>query len=195
MPASIIVAIWGRETGFGGAALPYDAVSAIATQAFMGRRPDEFRPQLIGALKIIQLGHATRAEMRSSWAGAMGHTQFLPGDFEDYAVDFDGDGRRDIWNSVTDALASAGNSLHSQGWDGNQPWAYEVELPKTFDCTQAGPGPGAADPGVDRSRRAAGARAPLPGSAARRLDVPRPAGRDERAGFPRDHQFLGVEAL
>jgi len=139
VPASIIVAIWGRETGFGGAALPYDAVSAIATQAFMGRRQDEFRPQLIGALKIIQLGHATRAEMRSSWAGAMGHTQFLPGDFEDYAVDFDGDGRRDIWNSVPDALASAGNSLHSQGWDGNQPWAYEIDLPKGFDCTLQGP--------------------------------------------------------
>ncbi|HUW73611.1 MAG TPA: lytic murein transglycosylase [Methyloceanibacter sp.] len=139
VPASIIVAIWGRETGFGGAALPYDAVSAIATQAFMGRRQDEFRPQLIGALKIIELGHATRAEMKSSWAGAMGHTQFLPGDFESYGVDFDGDGRRDIWNSVPDALASAGNSLHSQGWDGDQPWAYEIDLPKGFDCTLQGP--------------------------------------------------------
>jgi lytic murein transglycosylase len=138
-PASIVVAIWGRETGFGGAKLPYDAVSAIATQAFMGRRQDEFRPQLIGALKILELGQATRAEMTSSWAGAMGHTQFLPGDFEDYAVDFDGDGRRDIWKSVPDALASAGNSLHSQGWDGNQPWAYEIDLPKGFDCTLQGP--------------------------------------------------------
>jgi lytic murein transglycosylase len=139
VPASIIIAVWGRETGFGAAALPYDAVSAIATQAFMGRRQEEFRPQLIGALKIIELGNATRAEMKSSWAGAMGHTQFLPGDFESYAVDFDGDGRRDIWNSVPDALASAGNSLHSQGWDGNQPWAYEIDLPKGFDCTLQGP--------------------------------------------------------
>ncbi len=139
VPASIVVAIWGRETGFGGAKLPYDAVTAIATQAFMGRRQAEFRPQLIGALKILELGQATRAEMTSSWAGAMGHTQFLPGDFEDYAVDFDGDGRRDIWKSVPDALASAGNSLHSQGWDGNQPWAYEIDLPKGFDCTLQGP--------------------------------------------------------
>lgn len=139
VPASIIVAIWGRETGFGQAALPYDAVTAIATQAFMGRRADEFRPQLIGALKILELGHATRGEMKSSWAGAMGHTQFLPGDFESYAVDFDGDGRRDIWNSIPDALASAGNSLSSQGWDGNQPWAYEVDVPKGFDCTLQGP--------------------------------------------------------
>jgi lytic murein transglycosylase len=139
VPASVVVAIWGRETGFGAAALPYDAISAIATQAFMGRRPDEFRPQLILALKMLEEGRATRAEMKSSWAGAMGYTQFLPSDFEKYAVDFDGDGRRDIWNSVPDALASAGNSLHSQGWDGAQPWGYEVTLPKGFDCTLQGP--------------------------------------------------------
>lgn len=139
VPASIIVSIWGRETGFGRAALPHDALSAIAAQAFMGRRQDEFRPQVIAALKIIEEGHATRAEMKGSWAGAMGHTQFLPSDFEAYAVDFDGDGRRNIWASIPDSLASAGNSLHSQGWDGNQPWAYEVDLPKGFDCTLQGP--------------------------------------------------------
>ncbi len=139
VPASIVLSIWGRETGYGQAALPYDAVTAIATQAFMGRRTEEFRPHLIQALKIIELGHASRAEMKSSWAGAMGHTQFLPGDYESYGVDFDGDGHSDIWNSVPDALASAGNALHSQGWDGNQPWAYEVDLPKGFDCTLQGP--------------------------------------------------------
>jgi len=139
VPASIVVAIWGRETGFGKADLPYDALSAIATQGFMGRRPDEFRQELIVALKILEEGHATRAEMRSSWAGAMGYTQFLPSDFDKYAIDFDGDGRRDIWNSIPDALASAGNSLHSQGWDGSQTWAYEVALPKGFDCTEQGP--------------------------------------------------------
>jgi len=139
VPASIVVAIWGRETGFGAATLPYDALSAIATQGFMGRRPQVFRQEAIEALKIMEEGHATRAEMRSSWAGAMGYTQFLPSDFEKYAVDFDGDGRRDIWNSVPDALASAGNSLHSQGWDGKQTWAYEVTLPKRFDCTEQGP--------------------------------------------------------
>jgi lytic murein transglycosylase len=139
VPASIVVAIWGRETGFGAATLPYDALSAIATQGFMGRRPDVFRQEVVAALKIIEEGNATRAEMRSSWAGAMGYTQFLPSDFEKYAVDFDGDGRRDIWNSVPDALASAGNSLHSQGWDGKQTWAYEVTLPKGFDCTEQGP--------------------------------------------------------
>jgi lytic murein transglycosylase len=139
VPASVIVAIWGRETGFGAATLPYDAITAIATQGFMGRRPDVFRKEVVAALKILEEGHATRAEMRSSWAGAMGYTQFLPSDFDKYAVDFDGDGRRDIWNSVPDALASAGNSLHSQGWDGSQTWAYEVSLPKGFDCTEQGP--------------------------------------------------------
>jgi membrane-bound lytic murein transglycosylase B len=105
----------------------------------MGRRPDVFRQEFIVALKILEEGHATRAEMRSSWAGAMGYTQFLPSDFEKYAVDFDGDGRRDIWNSIPDALASTGNSLHNQGWDGGQTWGYEITLPKGFDCTEQGP--------------------------------------------------------
>ncbi len=139
VPASIIVAIWGRETGFGSLDMPFDALSAIATQGFMGLRPEEFRKQLIVALKILQEGHATRATMRSSWAGAMGYTQFLPSDFDNYAVDFDGDGKRDIWSTIPDALASTGNSLHSQGWDGTQTWFYEVKLPEKFDCTQQGP--------------------------------------------------------
>jgi lytic murein transglycosylase len=139
VPASIIVAIWGRETGFGKVDAAYDALQTIATQAFMGRRPEEFTKQLIAALKILQDGHASRAQMRSSWAGAMGYTQFMPTDFETYAVDFDGDGKRDIWNSIPDALASTGNSLHSQGWDGSKTWGYEVNLPKGFDCTLQGP--------------------------------------------------------
>ena len=139
VPASIVVAIWGRESGFGKAEMPFDALSAIATQGYMGRRPEVFHQEVIAALKILEDGNATRAEMRSSWAGAMGYTQFLPSDFEKYAVDFDGDGRRDIWNSVPDALGSTGNSLHSQGWDGKQTWGYEVTLPKGFDCTEQGP--------------------------------------------------------
>ncbi len=139
LPASIVVAIWGRETGFGQIDAPYDAISVIASQGFMGRRPDDFRKQLIVALKILEEGHATRAQMKSSWAGAMGYTQFMPTDFENYAVDFDGDGRRDIWGSIADALASTGNSLHTQGWDGAKPWGTEVRLPKDFDCTLQGP--------------------------------------------------------
>lgn len=139
VPASVVVAIWGRETGFGKVDMPFDALSAIATQGFMGRRPDEFRNELLVALKILQEQHATRAMMKSSWAGAMGYTQFLPTDFDKYGVDFDGDGKRDIWGTVTDALASAANSLHSQGWDGAQSWGYEVKLPAKFDCTLQGP--------------------------------------------------------
>jgi lytic murein transglycosylase len=139
VPASIVVAIWGRETGFGKVDMPFDALSAIATQAFLGRRPDEFRNELLTALKILQEGHATRAMMKSSWAGAMGYTQFLPSDFDKYGLDFDGDGKRDIWGTVTDALASTANSLHSQGWDGAETWGYEVKLPAKFDCTLQGP--------------------------------------------------------
>lgn len=139
VPASIIVAIWGRETGFGKIDVPFDAISAIATQAFMGRRPDEFRKQLIAALKILEEGHATRAQLKSSWAGAMGYTQFMPTDFENYAIDFDGDGKRDIWGSIADSLASTGNSLKAQGWDGAKTWGYEVRLQEGFDCTLQGP--------------------------------------------------------
>ena len=139
VPASIVVSIWGRETGFGKVEGPFDALSTVATQAFMGRRPDEFRPQVIAALKILQEGHATRAQLKSSWAGAMGYTQFMPKDFEEYAVDFDGDGKRDIWNSIPDSLASTANSLKSQGWDGSKTWGYEVMLPPGFDCTLQGP--------------------------------------------------------
>jgi lytic murein transglycosylase len=139
VPASIIVAIWGRETGFGKVDSAYDALQTMATQAFMGRRPEEFTKQFIAALKILQEGHATRASMRSSWAGAMGYTQFMPTDFENFGVDFDSDGKRDIWNSIPDALASTGNSLHSQGWDGSKTWAYEVTLRADFDCSLQGP--------------------------------------------------------
>jgi lytic murein transglycosylase len=139
VPASIIVAIWGRETGFGKVDSAYDALQTMATQAFMGRRPEEFTKQFIAALKILQEGHATRAAMRSSWAGAMGYTQFMPSDFDNFGVDGDGDGKRDIWNSIPDALASTGNSLHTQGWDGSKTWAYEVTLPADFDCSLQGP--------------------------------------------------------
>jgi lytic murein transglycosylase len=139
VPASIVVAIWGRETGFGKIDAPYDAISTLATQAFMGRRPDEFREQLIAALKIVEEKHATRAQMKSSWAGAMGYTQFMPTDFENYAVDGDGDGKRDIWNSIADSLASTANSLKARGWDGAKTWGYEVKLPQQFDCTLQGP--------------------------------------------------------
>ena len=134
----IVLAIWGRETAFGRAKLPYNAVEALATLAFMGRRQEKFRDELIVALGILQEGHITRAGMRSSWAGAMGHTQFLPSDFRNYAVDFNGDGRRDIWGTIPDALASTANFLKQRGWQTGKAWGYEVRLPKGFDCTLEG---------------------------------------------------------
>jgi lytic murein transglycosylase len=134
----VVLAIWGRETAFGRAKIPYYAVEALATQAFMGRRPDKFREELLIALGILQEGHVTRSAMRSSWAGAMGHTQFLPSDFRNYAVDFNGDGKRDIWGTIPDALASTANFLAKNGWQKGKTWGYEVRLPDNFDCTLEG---------------------------------------------------------
>jgi len=97
------------------------------------------REEFLLALKILQEGHVKRAEMRSSWAGAMGLTQFLPGEFYKYAVDFDGDGRRNIWTSVPDALASAARQLSGKGWQRGGTWAIEVRAPEDFDCARAEP--------------------------------------------------------
>ena len=136
---SVVLAIWGRETAFGSYKMRHDAIRALATQGFMGARKEYFREQLLFALKILDEGHVEKSKMRSSWAGAMGYTQFLPSDFRDYAVDFDGDGRKDIWNSKTDALASAANALKVNGWNAGMTWGYEVRRPKGFDCTLEGP--------------------------------------------------------
>ncbi len=140
VPASVILAIWGRETAYGGHKLPHNAVRVLATQAWIGRRKDMFREEFGTALKILQEGHVTLSGMRSSWAGAMGHTQFLPTEFYKHAVDFDGDGKRDIWNSIPDALASAASQLVAKGWQRGGRWAYEVRLPAKLDCTVAHPG-------------------------------------------------------
>ena len=139
VPPSVILAIWGRETAYGAHRLPHSAVRVLATQAYVGRRSDQFRQEFLLALKILQEGHVRLAEMRSSWAGAMGHTQFLPSEFYKHAVDFDGDGRRDIWNSVPDALASAAKQLVAKGWQRGERWAYEVQIPDGIDCTIAQP--------------------------------------------------------
>jgi lytic murein transglycosylase len=138
VPPSVILAIWGRETAYGGHKLPHDAIRVLATQAYVGRRKVLFRGELLAALKMLQDG-VPRAQMRSSWGGAMGLTQFLPSEFYKHAVDFDGDGRVDIWNSVADALASAGKQLHAKGWQRGKRWAYEVRIPAGVDCTIAEP--------------------------------------------------------
>ncbi len=129
----VVLAIWGMETNYGGYTGKDGVVRALATLAFSGRKRKYGRTQLIGALKILQAGDITPERMKGSWAGAMGHTQFIPTTYLAYAQDFDGDGRRDIWNSVPDALASTANYLAKRGWKPGRPWGWEVRLPKRFD--------------------------------------------------------------
>jgi lytic murein transglycosylase len=135
VPGPVVLAIWGRETDFGHYKLPHDAIRVLATQAYVGKRRDMFRQEFLLALKMLQEGLVTRADMRSSWGGAMGLTQFLPSEFYAHGVDFDGDGRADIFNSVPDALASAAKQLADKGWQPGRRWAYEVHAPSRFDCT------------------------------------------------------------
>lgn len=135
VPATIVLAIWGRETDYGRYTLPYDGLRVLATQAYVGRRKDQYRNEFILALKMIGDGEVTRKDLRASWAGATGLTQFLPSEFYQHGVDFDGDGRRDIWHSVPDALASAAQQLLNKGWQKGVRWAYEVRAPANVDCS------------------------------------------------------------
>ena len=129
----IIIAIWGIETDFGNAKDRWDVFRSLSTLAYVRYRPPYFRNELLVALKIMQDGHIGRGEMLSSWAGAMGQTQFMPTNFVDYAVDFSGDGKADIWNNVADAMGSTGNYLHKYGWIPKLPWGFEVRVPENFD--------------------------------------------------------------
>lgn len=133
-----VLAIWGRETAFGHHKLPHDAIEVVATQAYLGRRKDMFRIELIAALRMLESG-IPRSMMRASWAGAMGMTQFMPSEYFKHAHDLDGDGKTDIWNSVPDALASAASQLKGKGWVAGQTWGYEVKLTPTADCAYEGP--------------------------------------------------------
>src|SRR5918993_2926333 len=133
VPRSVVLGVWGMETNFGSFTGSIYAVRALATLAYNGYRGDFFREELLTALQILEGEHIDRSKMLGSWAGAMGQTQFMPSSFMKFAVDGNRDGRRDIWGSVPDALASAANYLRQQGWDPAQPWGFEVELPKGFD--------------------------------------------------------------
>jgi lytic murein transglycosylase len=139
VPATIVLAVWGRETDYGRYTLPYDGLRVLATQAYVGRRKDQYRNEFILALKMIGDGEVTRKDLRASWAGATGLTQFLPSEFYQHGVDFDGDGRKDIWHSVPDALASAAQQLVNKGWQKGVRWAYEVRAPADVDCTMGVP--------------------------------------------------------
>jgi len=134
-----VLAIWARESNYGAAKLPHSAIRALATQAYLGRRKEQFREEFLLALKMLQEGHVTLAGMRSSWAGALGQPQLLPSGFYKYAIDFDGDGKRDVWSSVPDVLGTIANHLVELGWQRGQRWAYEVRAPRGADCTIAQP--------------------------------------------------------
>ena len=135
----ILMGIWGRESAFGTHKLPHYAIRALATQAWLGRRKDFFRAELIAGLRMLEDGIVTVETMRSSWAGALGMPQFLPRDYYAHAYDLDGDGRKDIWTSIPDALASIAKQLMDKGWRTGVPWAYEVVLPARVDCANEGP--------------------------------------------------------
>lgn len=129
----IVLAIWGMETNFGGFMGGENTIHALATLTEGGYRTDFFRDELLTALRIVSDGHVSPRNMVGSWAGAMGHTQFMPSSFMRYAVDYNGDGKKDIWNSVQDALGSTANYLNHFGWRPGETWGYEVKLPSGFD--------------------------------------------------------------
>jgi lytic murein transglycosylase len=140
----ILLGFWGRETAFGTYArdLKYNALEVIATEAYIGHRPEVFQTQFIAGLRMVQEGVIAAKDMKSSWAGAMGLVQFMPEDYFKYAVDQDGDGKKDIWNSVPDALASLANNLSQihlekgqYRWNNAQPWGFEVHAPASIDCS------------------------------------------------------------
>lgn len=132
-----IVALWGIETYYGKHTGGFDVVEALATLAYDGRRSSYFRGELLDALKILEEGHIKVADMKGSWAGAMGQSQFMPSSFMRYAVDHNGDGRRDIWTTREDVFASAANYLSNAGWHGDERWGRKVNLPKGFDMDLA----------------------------------------------------------
>ncbi|WP_246693457.1 MULTISPECIES: lytic murein transglycosylase [unclassified Mesorhizobium] len=142
VPGEILLAIWGRETGFGAAKMPYDAFEVLGTKAFMSTKKDFFRTELLAALEIVQRGLAPVGAMKSSWAGALGQPQFMPTSFLKHAVDFDGDGRVDIWNSTPDVLASIANYLVHYGWVRGRGWGFEVTVPQSVSCSLEGPDQG-----------------------------------------------------
>lgn len=139
VPGSILLAIWGRETGFGAARLPDSAIRVLATKAFMSTRKDLFQKELLAALAILAHDDTTLDQFKGSSAGALGQPQFMPSSYLKYAVDFDGDGHRNIWTSVPDTLASIANFLKDKGWQRGRDWGFEVTIPQTVSCAQEGP--------------------------------------------------------
>jgi membrane-bound lytic murein transglycosylase B len=154
--ASVVTGIWGLETDYGAFAGSDNVIRALASLAYARYRGDYFKDELFAALQILEAGDISAARMKGSWAGAMGQTQFMPSSFREFAVDFDGDGRRDIWMSAPDAIGSTANYLGKHGWVAGQPWGFEVALPEKFalteaDCSHFAPFSAFAERGVKRA--------------------------------------------
>ncbi|CNC08278.1 lytic murein transglycosylase [Yersinia pseudotuberculosis] len=138
VPGRYIIALWGMESAFGQIQGKEDVISALSTLAFEGRREAFFTKELMAALEIIHQGKVDDPQLRGSWAGAMGQSQFMPSSFLTYGADGDGDGKIDIWNNIDDVFASTANYLSTQGWKSEQGWGQEVTLPQDFNVKLAG---------------------------------------------------------
>lgn len=138
VPAPVIVALWGIESDYGRRTGGFSVISALATLAYDGRRSTYFRRELLNALQILDEGHISPNQMTGSWAGAMGQSQFMPSSFINRAVDYNDDGRRDIWTTLDDVFASTANYLARAGWREGELWGREVKLPADFDTDLAG---------------------------------------------------------
>ena len=129
IPAEMVVAVWGVESNYGDISGRYPLLQALGTLSCEGRRQSYFRGEFFTTMKLLQRGDVREEQLRGSWAGAFGHTQFMPSTYDELAVDFDGDGRRDLVSSIPDALASTANFLKKRGWQTGQPWGFEVQIP------------------------------------------------------------------
>lgn len=142
VPGRIVLAVWGRESGYGRVDIPHDAFEVLGTKGFMSTRAAYFTDELVAALRIAQAGHVPAGAMKSSWAGALGQPQFMPSSFLEYAADGDGDGRADIWRSEADTIASIAVYLARHGWVPGRDWGFEVTVPAAVSCTLEGPDQG-----------------------------------------------------
>lgn len=190
---NILLAIWSMESNYGEILkrddVMRDAVRSLATLAYADQRRAKYgRTQLIAAMKILQTGDIDRGHLSGSWAGALGHTQFIPTSYQAYAVDMDGNGKRDIWNSVPDALGTAANLLHRNGWQPGRSWGYEVALPQDANSLPAR----FRSPNGRKSVSFALTDAPSPILTKSNAES---AGWSSGPGLPDDEEFLRVEAL
>ncbi|WP_170552089.1 lytic murein transglycosylase [Ruegeria atlantica] len=142
VPGRIILAIWGRESGYGQVPIRHDAFQVLGTKGFMSTRAAYFTDELIAALQIAEAGHAPTGKLKSSWAGALGQPQFMPSNFLTFAADGNGDGRSDIWGSAEDTIASIGHFLSQHGWVTGRDWGFEVTVPTQITCALEGPDQG-----------------------------------------------------